>query len=149
MLGLCELLERLPAWIAEHGVDDDAVSASQRVTRYFTTAARLHHQDEEQDLFPLLRQETTMTTLITELQQDHQRLEDLWQSLADQLEPTVRQYSAASGLADAIATFCQAYRRHIEREDTELLPRARELLDAQQCAALGTRMAARRGHDAD
>ena len=46
--------ERLPAWVAEHGVDADAVAGARRVARYFDSAAPLHHADEELDLFPLL-----------------------------------------------------------------------------------------------
>lgn len=149
MLGLCDLLERLPAWINAHGVDDEAVTGARRVRHYFETAARLHHRDEEQDLFPLLHHDPALARLITELCREHAQLEDMWQPLAERLEQMEQQGSAPTGLEQAIAPFCSAYRRHIERENGELLPRAGTLLSAQQCATLGARMAARRGQDAD
>ena len=75
------------------------------------------------------------------------QLEDLWRTLAERLEPIVQQGPVPTGLEQAITPFCSAYRRHIERENGELLPRAGTLLSARQCVELGTRMAARRGHD--
>ena len=48
-------LERLAQHLPRHGCDADARSAAAAVVRYFDTAGMLHHQDEDEDLFPLLR----------------------------------------------------------------------------------------------
>lgn len=43
----CATLRRLPAHLAEHGADVDARQAAANVVRYFDTAGRDHHADEE------------------------------------------------------------------------------------------------------
>ena len=48
------LLARLRTHLAEHGVDQAAQEAIAGIQRYFTLAAPLHHQDEEEDLFPAM-----------------------------------------------------------------------------------------------
>ncbi len=144
MLGFCELLERLPDWIVENGVDAEATTAAQRIIRYFDTAGRLHHQDEEQDLFPMLINDPKLGVLIAELRAQHADLEQYWQALRGPLVTLVEKSENPAGLAASIAPFCAAYRAHIEREETQLLPRARSLLDATQQALLGEYMAQRR-----
>ena len=144
MLGLCELLERLPAWIDEHGVDDEVVSATTRVSRYFKTAARLHHQDEEQDLFPLFETDPILAPLIASLRNEHQQLEALWAKLDIALGELAGRRAAPTNLAEFITPFCAAYRAHIAQEDGELLPRAATLLTTAETAAIGAHMAARR-----
>jgi hemerythrin-like domain-containing protein len=54
ILAHCDLLEELLANLADAGRDEDVRSAARRAVTYFSTGARLHHQDEETDLFPLL-----------------------------------------------------------------------------------------------
>ena len=50
----CETLGRLAAHLPTHGSDTAAQQAATAVMRYFDTAARDHHADEEEDLFPAL-----------------------------------------------------------------------------------------------
>lgn len=149
MLDFCDLLDRLPAWINEHGVDDEVIAAAGRVMRYFDSAARLHHQDEEHDLFPLLDNDPQLAALVDALRHEHQDLEASWTVLANALREMVRQRNAPADLATTIAPFCSAYRGHIAREDGTLLPRAAQLMTVGQLAALGISMAARRSIGSD
>jgi hypothetical protein len=50
----CETLLRLLPHVQAHGADRPAQEAAGAVLRCFDTAARHHHEDEEQDLFPAL-----------------------------------------------------------------------------------------------
>src|SRR5215472_17762851 len=50
----CATLLRLRPHVAAKGADAAASSAARSVIRYFDSAARDHHADEEQDLFPAL-----------------------------------------------------------------------------------------------
>ena len=50
----CDTLRRLLPHVAAHGADVQAREAAVAVMRYFDTAARHHHADEEVDLFPAL-----------------------------------------------------------------------------------------------
>ena len=50
----CATLRRLVDHLATHGPDQQARDAAAGVMRYFDTAGRDHHADEEEDLFPAL-----------------------------------------------------------------------------------------------
>jgi hemerythrin-like domain-containing protein len=145
MLDLCDLLERLPAWIDTHGVDREADAAMQRVERYFDIAAPLHHADEEQDLFPLLAGQASLDTLITRLRDEHPGLENAWRRLSGTMAGIRAHHLDAGLLPASVRSFTSAYRQHIEIENTQLLPAASARLDDAQLAGLGQRMAARRG----
>lgn len=147
MLGFCDLLERLPAWIEANGIDDEACAASRRVIRYFSTAGQLHHQDEEEDLFPLLVDDAGLSGLIERLRDEHRTLDSAWQTLAPQLDDLLDRRCKLPVLSAAIDTFCNGYRAHLRIENQQLLPKARTLLDAGQLAALGKCMAARRSEN--
>lgn len=149
MLGFCDLLDRLPAWIGEHGIDEEVHTGCQRVIRYFSTAARLHHQDEEDDLFPLLVGNADMVELITRLRAEHQTLESAWQALERQLDGVLEARHDPQALATTIGQFCTAYRAHIDIENRHLLPKARTLLGTDRLTRLGESMAARRRTDGD
>lgn len=145
MLEQCETLEKLVAHVREHGVDDDARTAAQRVHRYFTTAAPLHHQDEEIDLFPLLqRQSLKLADLVYSLKQEHPQLDAAWSRLeSDLLRPD--HMDDLDAFAGKVTDFCNRYRSHIKRENNELLDIAQHILSSKQQKAMGEAMAKRRG----
>lgn len=141
----CSTLTKLSRHLPEHGCDLQAQQAAQAILRYFDTAGRHHHDDEEQDLFPLLltTDSAAAQPLVARLLQEHLVMDQAWQSLRTQLT------AIASGHAqrlqdDTVAHFIDAYERHIALENAQLLPLATDLLNPEQQAALGQRMAARR-----
>jgi hemerythrin-like domain-containing protein len=144
ILRQCVTLEKLVPHLRQHGTDADARAAAAEVHRYFSTAGRHHHEDEEQDLFPLLRTDPALTALLADLHGEHGRMEALWRQLEPLLAApdTIRDLE---GLAEQVRKFNMLYRAHIERENTELLPRAARRLPAAVLAVVGARMAARRG----
>jgi hemerythrin-like domain-containing protein len=141
-------LERLGPHLEKHGCDAEAKSAAQAVLRYFDTSGKLHHQDEDEDLFPLLRGRAgvagrpDVAAAIEELEREHGTMEGQWTRLRERL------LAIAGGEArldpEDVARFAWLYRRHMDREATAVLPFARETLDPAQRASLGERMAARR-----
>jgi hemerythrin-like domain-containing protein len=145
MLAQCDTLEKLPAHIAANGVDDEARGAISRIVTYFNTSAAHHHQDEEQDLFPLLnRQSLKLADLVFRLKQDHEKLDRLWQ----QLLPDLKKPGALAESPDFgkhVSAFCTGYRAHIETEEKQLLDMARHILSDKQLQEMGRSMARRRG----
>ena len=145
MLANCDTLEKLVPHLQENGLDEEAKTAIAGITRYFTTSAIHHHEDEEQDLFPLLNsQSLKLAEIIYRLKQDHQQLDALWQQLATDL----KQGSALvdnTDFADHVSQFCHAYREHIELENRELLFLAQHSLSSVQLEDIGNSMAKRRG----
>jgi hemerythrin-like domain-containing protein len=139
----CDMLERLPAWIDDNGVDRFAREGATQVIRYFTTAALHHHADEEQDLFPLLRGSAALAATIERLTDQHRALDDAWKVLHAHLVE-VQQGTAPSALTAGITPFVGAYREHIGIEDTQILPAAGARLTPVQKETIGLAMARRR-----
>lgn len=144
MLANCALLQRMLEWLPAHGVDAEIRRSALQVMRYFETAARHHHADEELDLFPVLAQSPGLVPLIERLQSEHGLLEAAWEELAAQLQALLDGRDAPA-LESKVDAFVTAYGAHIETENAGVLPVARELLSAAQIATLGHAMARRRG----
>lgn len=144
-------LARLAAWLPEHGADRQAQQAATNVMRYFDVAAVNHHLDEEQDLLPVLRERVdrgrreSLGELIDWILADHQRIFSAWAQLRARLERIARG-EACELPTDEVEDFAARYRRHIEREEGELLPCARELLTEEDIASMSTAMTDRRRH---
>jgi hemerythrin-like domain-containing protein len=145
MLAQCDTLGGLVTHIAHNGVDDEARSAIGNVINYFTTSAVHHHQDEEQDLFPLLnRQSLKLAEIIHRLKQEHESLTHLWDLLLQDLNKPAALTENAD-FKSHIEQFCSAYREHIDYENSELLGMAQHILSHQQLEDIGRAMARRRG----
>jgi hemerythrin-like domain-containing protein len=144
---LCTL-ERLGPHLEKSGCDAEAKSAARAVLRYFDTSGRLHHQDEDDDLFPLLRRRAAVAgrpevaAAIEELEREHETMEAQWNRLRERLLAITE--GEARIVAEDVARFAWLYRRHMEQEASAVLPFARETLDEAQRALLAERMAARR-----
>lgn len=139
----CQLLQRMCDHQDRHGADRELIAAAQKVMRYFDLAAPLHHADEEQDLFPALAEEDHLAQLIARLQAEHAELETLWQGLREELAVVVTGRRSTQ-LRQRVATFVTAYLKHADIENRQILPRARELVDADTLARIGASMENRR-----
>lgn len=141
----CALMRKLAAHVTQLGADDDAGEAAAQIRKYFNSAGRHHHADEETDLFPmLLALDAGSMELIGHLQSDHRDMEDAWQRL--DVELLAIEQRAASQLTSALVdAFIDLYTRHIDLEDRELLTHARRLLKREHIENLGVSMARRRG----
>jgi pyridoxamine 5'-phosphate oxidase len=146
-------LEKLLAHLPEHGADEQARQAATAVLKYFDKAAHLHHEDEEQDLLPMLlavakgEDAATLQALAPVILQEHKDMDAMWQDLHEQL----------TGIADGSGTqlsgsivrrFVQSYQGHMEREEGIVAPMALRLFGPDQMARLGGAMRRRRGLDA-
>jgi len=142
----CATLQKLMSHLPMHGCDEQAQQAAQAIMRYFDTAGKFHHQDEEDDLFPLLRacNNDEANKLAERLVDEHLYLDEIWLVLRSKLQ------EVAEGKLKAldrmmIADFSLAYGRHVMLENTKLLPLAARLLNEQQLQNMGKNMASRRG----
>lgn len=140
----CNTLEKLAAHLKENGCDEQARQAARNMLRYFDTSGRFHHQDEEEDLFPALRAHPSTHALLNHLLDEHVALLASW----DELRAVLLQLAEGRNapLADELVQrFSASYTKHIEIENSELLPHAARLLDAARLRLIGIAMAARRG----
>lgn len=142
-------LEKLAEHLAARGADDAAQSAAKAVLRYFDTSGAYHHQDEDEDLFPLLRKRAAglgrieVAAAIDELEREHVTMDAQWRRLREKLSAIAARREGAFE-TDELVRFAWLYRRHMEREILLVLPFANEALRDEERAELGLRMAARR-----
>ncbi|HEY8252389.1 MAG TPA: hemerythrin domain-containing protein [Burkholderiales bacterium] len=143
------VLENFAAHLAARGSDEAARSAASAVMRYFDTVAAAHHRDEDEDLFPLLREAAArdgrdeICATLYELQREHQSMDRLYAQVRAELQAIAVGESARLD-AELVARFAWIHRRHMRMEGDLLLPYARQAIGPAQRAALGERMAARR-----
>jgi pyridoxamine 5'-phosphate oxidase len=143
-------LEKLLAHLPGHGADEQARQAAGSVLKYFEKAAHLHHEDEEQDLIPMLRavaqgdDAATLQALVPLILQDHKDMDAMWQDLHEQLS-AIADGSGAQLSSSIVQRFSERYLGHMEREETMIAPMALRLFGPQQMARLGQAMQRRRG----
>jgi len=146
----CATLRRLVPHLAQRGADVDARIAAAAVLRYFDTAAKDHHADEETDLFPALIESMAgsdavcLRELVRALTVDHRALESHWQ----RLRVVLLQIAAGNAIPLASAdveAFVVLYQQHVAREESELLPMATRLMGDEALDRVGKAMRERRG----
>jgi hemerythrin-like domain-containing protein len=144
-----ELLERLPEYVGMHGADASAQSAAQRILNYFDRAATHHHEDEEADLFPMLREargragwDDRVLEALEQLSMEHERLAWHWARVRPSLVSLSRGKHVATLQTEELV---RAYRAHMAVEDELIFPVAARLLDSGELQRLGTAMQKRRG----
>ena len=141
----CDLLERVAGSLENADSDFDSREAARKVISYFSSSARLHHQDEEQDLFPLLvRQSLKIADLVNSLKQEHTTMDSLWQAIEPGLKRMPEPDDPAA-FVTAATEFCSLNRAHVQRENMEFLPLAQSSLSHRQLKDIGRAMAKRRG----
>lgn len=145
----CATLLRLAPHIAAQGADRPAQQAATALMRYFDTAARHHHEDEERDLFPALidamagSDAVCLREMTAALTAQHRELEARWALLRAALAQ-VAAGQAAPLAQDEVSGFTQLYAQHIAREEAELLPMAQRLLSDAELDRIGLAMRQRR-----
>jgi hemerythrin-like domain-containing protein len=148
----CATLAKLAAHLRSDGLSDAARQAAADIHRYFSSAGRQHHADEEQDLFPLLRNAPDLSGLLETLAREHADMESLWLRLDRQLparstssihgvvEPLLAAPDAIHDL-DAFARLAGEFnalcRQHIARENSGLLPQAEQAIEHRTTAWAG------------
>jgi len=143
-------LEKLLAHLPRHGADQQARQAASAVLKYFEKAAHLHHDDEEQDLIPMLRavaqgeDAATLQALAPVILQDHKDMDAMWQDLHEQLT-AIADGSGTQLSSSTVQRFSQRYLNHMEREESTMAPMAMRLFSPEQMLQLGQAMQRRRG----
>jgi hemerythrin-like domain-containing protein len=143
-------LEKLVPHLARAGCDQAAQEAARAVMRYFDSAGAHHHQDEELDLFPLLRRyagergRAEVLAALENLAAEHRTMDEVWARIRARLAAVAEARSPRLDI-EQVAHFAWLYRRHIMREEALAFGFAAEVLTPAERAGLGARMAHRRG----
>ena len=141
------------ARVADHPLSNETAQALTTALRYFREAAPKHTADEEESLFPRLRQVhdpdiQSALSKLGELEEDHLRAATL-HSEVERLGGLCLSKGSLSR-ADAerfratVATLMSMYREHILVEDQLVFPVAARLLSQPDQMSIAREMAARR-----
>lgn len=145
ILQQCATLTKLDAHLRQSGCDTQVQQAASGILRYFDSAGQFHHQDEEEDLFPLLLgHPDTDSALLARLLAEHDKMQDAWTALRPVLLQLVAGHKASLDSA-LVENFISRHTDHIAIENAQLLPMAERLLSTQQIMLLGRKMSERRG----
>lgn len=139
----CSQIDMLPAYLAENGFNTIAEQAVKQIVQYFNVAAPLHHQDEEQDFFPLLLQYAPEAqSSIEKLEEQHESLHESWQALYEEFTrlKTDPQHVPNGQL---MKRFTESYAAHLSLEEP-LFELGKKHIPAGKLAEAGEKMAARR-----
>jgi hemerythrin-like domain-containing protein len=143
----CEQLTRL----AEDPGAEDAAEISAQILDYIENELPMHVADEEEDLFPLLKQasptDERLMSVLELLRVEHQDDVEYGRTLREPLRLISAGLPPADGamFAQYARTFSMLQRRHQALENNVVLPAAFENLTPADKAELGRKMAARRG----
>ena len=146
------LLSRLADHLRKQGANEDAQVTATSIRRYFNEAAPRHHEDEEVDMFPRLRDhldpvtDKTVLDVLDQVEADHLSMAALWRTLDAELA-RVAQGERVELTRNAIDRFATMYYHHIDAEERVLLPAMERALSAQDWETIGRAMAERRGLD--
>lgn len=127
------LLERLAERIAQHGSDADARHAARFIVRFFDTTGLQHQRDEDEKLFPLLREKAAqlerpeVSAVMNEVEADHATLDLQWSRIRHWLQAVTLGEKTTAPPPD-IASFVWLQRSHMAKEAALILPFARESL---------------------
>ena len=145
-----ETLQKLLAHLPKHGADAEAQQAAQAVQRYFNKAAHLHHDDEEQNLVPMLQatardaDAALLAELVPGILAEHQQMDVDWHIINSQLDQIGNGLGTALS-AELVQRYCDAYTAHMAKEEANIAPMAKRLFSPEQMAQLGSAMQVRRG----
>ena len=131
----------------------EARSALETALRYFHEAAPKHTQDEEESLFPRLREiqhpdiECALSAL-NGLEDDHRRADELHAAVhvlgVQCLERGHLPLHEAGRFRQAVSDLASIYGEHIPIEDNVVFPAAREVLSSAQKSSIAKEMTSRR-----
>ncbi|MDO4640149.1 MAG: hemerythrin domain-containing protein [Neisseria sp.] len=139
----CSQVDMLPAYIAEHGRNEIVQQAVKQIIQYFDIAAPLHHQDEEDDFFPLLLQYAPQALAnIEELKRQHETLHANWTALKIEFNQ-MSSDSKHPFNEETAKRFTEGYAVHLALEEP-LFEMGKQFIPQEKLAAIGRNMAQRR-----
>lgn len=131
-------------------LSEEESSAVTAALHYFQEGGRRHNADEEESLFPRLRAADSdySQTSLAHLEDDHRHTEHLHQ----RVEALYRMWIDAAALStdkhqallSAVSELERIYTEHIRTEESTVFPRAAQVLDKGEIAAIGSEFQVRR-----
>lgn len=141
------------AAVCDQPLTDDVRRSLDLALRYFREAAPKHTADEEESLFPRLRQIDSpelkaALAHLDSLEEDHRWAEPLHDIVdfigTEYLTKGELSPAKSRDFREAVSQLAEMYRRHIDVEDKQVFPVAAKIVSAELKAEIAKEMAARR-----
>jgi hemerythrin-like domain-containing protein len=146
------LLDALEAEVARfHGAETPDYERMRDIVLWLRDYADgVHHPREDAAFERLVRRDPSLALPVARLQQEHRVIAHAGAALLAQLDNAASDgYAPRADLEAAAATFLVYYRNHLATEESKVVPRARELLGAEDWAAVIAVVAPESGRAAD
>lgn len=139
----CSQVNMLPDYIAENGRNDVVLQATRQISQYFNVAAPLHHEDEEENFFPLLLQYAPQAQeSIDELLRQHESLHANWSAVAEEFARLEKDADYQLN-SEVLQRFTAGYDMHLGIEEP-LFEMGKTFIPKEKLTEIGEIMAARR-----
>ena len=132
--------------IKQQGMTEDLANQCMDMYCHYSHANHLHHKDEEEALFPILIDQSSLVIgMIERLMLDHEEIEKSWDQLAEMLSKPekIKNFDYFLHLT---TEFEQIQRDHLTREDKDFSPQIKKILSAEQIKQVGQKMSELRHH---
>jgi len=126
--------------IQQQGMTEALANDCMDMYCHYSHATHLHHKDEEEALFPILIEQSSLVLgMIERLMLDHEEIEESWNKLAKQLinPENITNYDY---LLHQTTEFEQILREHLTREDEDFSPLVKKILSEEQMQQIGQKM---------
>lgn len=127
--------------IKQQGMTEALANQCMDMYCHYSHATHLHHKDEEEGLFPVLvNQSSLIIGMIERLMMDHEEIEESWAKLSKQLNnpETITNFDF---LIHQTVEFEKILREHLTREDEDFAPQIKKILSTEQLQEAGNKMA--------
>ncbi|WP_293276733.1 hemerythrin domain-containing protein [Neisseria sp. oral taxon 014] len=139
----CGQVAMLSDYIAENGCNQIVLQTIRQIAQYFNVAAPLHHEDEEENFFPLLLQYAPQAQeSVDELLRQHVSLHGNWDAVAAEFAK-LEADNAYIPDAEAFKRFVAGYDVHLAIEEP-LFDMGKTFIPKEKLTKIGEIMAARR-----
>lgn len=134
-------LVELAKEIKQQGMTEDLANQCMEMYCHYSHATNLHHKDEEEGLFPLLVDQSSLIIgMMERLIMDHEEIEESWAGVAKMLSHPENITNFDYFLHQTIE-FEKTLRDHLTREDEDFSPQIKKILTTELIKQAGQKMA--------
>ncbi|MFW5443947.1 MAG: hemerythrin domain-containing protein [Methylococcaceae bacterium] len=133
-------LVELAKEIKKQGMTEQLANQCMAMYCHYSHATNLHHKDEEEALFPLLVDQSSLIIgMIERLIMDHEEIEESWAAISTRISKPELITNFDHFLHLTIG-FEKILRDHLTREDEDFAPQIKKVLTPEQLKQAGEKM---------
>ena len=125
-------LVKLAEEIQKQGISNELANQCMAAYCHYSHATLLHHKDEEECLFPLLAEQSSLIIgMMERLIMDHEEIETSWSAVSTRLSHP-ENITNVDHFLHLTVEFEKILREHLTREDEDFSPQIKKILSPHQ-----------------